>query len=154
MTNAETDLDELKALQREAAALRSEGEQTDSSAAPAEGQGSAASVEATSKEEGIAQPPQSAKRTARRRARSSGSAATSKKTSAADSQTEAESPAASAPLEEATPESASTLEDLDLNVDFNGILKDMEDAARERPVLALLAAFSLGIVVGQMFSRR
>lgn len=152
MTNAETDLDELKALQREAAALRSEGEQTDSSAAPAEGQGSAASVEATSKEEGIAQPPQSAKRTARRRARSSGSAATSKKTSAADSQTEAESPAASAPLEEATPESASTLEDL--NVDFNGILKDMEDAARERPVLALLAAFSLGIVVGQMFSRR
>ncbi|MGB5615164.1 MAG: hypothetical protein WBM67_21200 [Sedimenticolaceae bacterium] len=152
MTNAETDLDELKALQREAAELRSEGEQTDSSAAPAEGQGSAASVEATSKEEGIAQPPQSAKRTARRRARSSGSAATSKKTSAADSQTEAESPAASAPLEEATPESASTLEDL--NVDFNGILKDMEDAARERPVLALLAAFSLGIVVGQMFSRR
>ena len=152
MTNAETDLDELKALQREAAALRSEGEQTDSSAAPAEGQGSAASVEATSKEEGIAQPAQSAKRTARRRARSSGSAATSKKTSAADSQTEAESPAASAPLEEATPESASTLNDL--NVDFNGILKDMEDAARERPVLALLAAFSLGIVVGQMFSRR
>ncbi|MGB5570966.1 MAG: hypothetical protein WBM81_16875 [Sedimenticolaceae bacterium] len=152
MTNAETDLDELKALQREAAALRSEGEQTDSSAAPAEGQGSAASVEATSKEEGIAQTAQSAKRTARRRARSSGSAATSKKTSAADSQTEAESPAASAPLEEATPESASTLEDL--NVDFNGILKDMEDAARERPVLALLAAFSLGIVVGQMFSRR
>jgi len=152
MTNAETDLDELKALQREAAALRSEGEQTDSSAAPAEGQGSAASVEATSKEEGIAQPPQSAKRTARRRARSSGSAATSKKTSAAGSQTGAEPAAASAPLEEATPESASTLEDL--NVDFNGILKDMEDAARERPVLALLAAFSLGIVVGQMFSRR
>ena len=152
MTNAETDLDELKALQREAAELRSERQQTDSPAAPAEGQGSAASVEATSKEEGIAQPAQSAKRTTRRRARSTGSAASRKKTSAAGSQKGAEPAAASAPLEDAIPEPATTLDDL--NVDFNGILKDMEDAARERPVLALLAAFSLGIVVGQMFSRR
>jgi hypothetical protein len=151
MTNAETDLDELEALQREAEALRSEREQTDSTAVPAEGQGSA-SVEATSQEEGFANPTQPAKRTTRRRARSTGSAASRKKTSAADSQTEAEPPAATAPLEEATPESATTLDDL--NVDFNGILKDMEDAARERPVLALLAAFSLGIVVGQMFSRK
>ena len=152
MTNAETDLDELEALQREAAALRSERQQTDSTAAPAEGQGSAASAEATSQDEGIAKPTQPTKRTTRRRARSTGSAASRKKTSAVDSQTEAELPAARAPLEEATPESAVTLEDI--NVDFNGILKDMEDAARERPVLALLAAFSLGIVVGQMFSRK
>ncbi len=152
MTNAETDLDELEALQREAAELRSERQQTDSTAAPAESQGSAASAEATSKEEGIAKPAQPAKRTTRRRARSTGSAASRKKTSAAENQTEAEPPAATTPLEEATPESAATLEDL--NVDFNGILKDMEDAARERPVLALLAAFSLGIVVGQMFSRK
>jgi hypothetical protein len=144
MANAETDLDELEVLQREAEALRSEREQTDSTAVPAEGQGSA-SVEATSQEGGVANP-------TRRRARSTGSAASRKKTSAADSQTEAEPPAATAPLEEATPESATTLDDL--NVDFNGILKDMEDAARERPVLALLAAFSLGIVVGQMFSRK
>ena len=152
MTNSETGLDELEALQREAAELRSERQQTDSTAAPAEGQGSAASVEAPGKEEGIVKPAQPAKRTTRRRARSTGSAASRKKTGAADSRTEAEPPAATAPLEEATPESAKTLEDL--NVDFNGILKDMEDAARERPVLALLAAFSLGIVVGQMFSRR
>lgn len=152
MTNPKTDLDELEALQREAAELRSERQQADSSAAPAEGRGSAASVEAATKEEGIAKPAQPAKRTTRRRKRPAGSAASRKETSAADSQTEAEPPAATAPLEEATPESAKTLEDL--NVDFNGILKDMEDAARERPVLALLAAFSLGIVVGQMFSRR
>jgi hypothetical protein len=152
MTNAERDLDELEVLQREAAELRAERQQTDSTAAPAEGQGSAASVEATAKEEGIAKPAQPAKRTTRRRTRSTGSAASRKKTSTADSQTDAEPQAATAPLEEATPESVATLEDL--NVDFNGILKDMEDAARERPVLALLAAFSLGIVVGQMFSRR
>ena len=152
MTNSETGLDELEALQREAAELRSERQQTDSTAAPAEGQGSAASVEAASKEEGISKPAQPAKRTTRRRTRSTGSAASRNKTSAADSQTEAEPPAAAALLEEAKPESATALEDL--NVDFNGILKDMEDAARERPVLALLAAFSLGIVVGQMFSRR
>ena len=152
MTNSETGLDELEALQREAAELRSERQQTDSTAAPAEGQGSAASVEVASKEEGTAKPAQPAKRTTRRRTRSTGSAASRKNTGAADSQTEAEPPAATESLEEATPESATTLEDL--NVDFNGILKDMEDAARERPVLALLAAFSLGIVVGQMFSRR
>jgi hypothetical protein len=152
MTNAETDLDELEALQREAAELRSERQQKDSTAAPAESQGSTASAEATSQDEGIAKPAQPAKRTTRRRARSTGSAASRKNTGAADSQTEAEPPAATESLEEATPESATTLEDL--NVDFNGILKDMEDAARERPVLALLAAFSLGIVVGQMFSRR
>ena len=152
MTNSETDLDELEALKREAAELRSESQQADSSRAPAEGLGSAASVEAVTKEEGIAKPAQLAKRTTRRRARSTGSAASGKKAKAADSQTAAELFAASAPLEEAIPESATTLEDL--NVDFNGILKDMEDAARERPVLALLAAFSLGIVVGQMFSRR
>jgi hypothetical protein len=152
MTNTETDLDELEALQREAEKLRSERQQTDLTAAPAEGQGSAASPGAATKEEGIAKPARPAKRTTRRRARSTGSAASRNKASAADSQTEAEPPAATAPLEEATPESATTLEDF--NVDFNGILKDMEDAARERPVLALLAAFSLGIVVGQMFSRR
>jgi hypothetical protein len=152
MTNSETGLDELEALQREAAELRSARQQTDSTVAPAEGQGSAASVEVASKEEGTAKPAQPAKRTTRRRTRSTGSAASRNKTSAADSQTEAEPPAAAALLEEAKPESATALEDL--NVDFNGILKDMEDAARERPVLALLAAFSLGIVVGQMFSRR
>jgi hypothetical protein len=152
MTNSETDLDELEALQRESAELRSGRQQADSTAAPAEGQGSAASVEATGKEEAVAEPVQPAKRTTRRRVRPTGSAASGKKTGAAVNQKEAEPPAATAPLEEATPESGTTLEDL--NVDFNGILKDMEDAARERPVLALLAAFSLGIVVGQVFSRR
>jgi ElaB/YqjD/DUF883 family membrane-anchored ribosome-binding protein len=33
-------------------------------------------------------------------------------------------------------------------------MQEAEAAAIERPALALLAAFSLGIIVGQMFSRR
>jgi len=33
-------------------------------------------------------------------------------------------------------------------------MKEAEAAAIERPALALLAAFSLGIIVGQMFCRK
>ena len=33
-------------------------------------------------------------------------------------------------------------------------MKEAEAAARERPALAMLAAFSLGIIVGQIFSRK
>jgi len=33
-------------------------------------------------------------------------------------------------------------------------VKNMDELASERPVLTLLAAFTLGIVVGQMFSRK
>jgi len=35
-----------------------------------------------------------------------------------------------------------------------GAVKQLEDAAREHPALALLAAFTTGIVVGNLFSRR
>ena len=42
--------------------------------------------------------------------------------------------------------------------DFAGqiesVVKEMEEAANDHPALALLAAFSLGIIVGQLFSRR
>lgn len=33
-------------------------------------------------------------------------------------------------------------------------LKEMEEAARERPALALLAALGLGILIGQLMSRK
>ena len=46
MTNSETELDELKALQREAAELRSATRRKESTAELAEGQGSAASADA------------------------------------------------------------------------------------------------------------
>ena len=42
----------------------------------------------------------------------------------------------------------------DLAVQIEHVLKDMEEAATERPALALLSAFALGIIVGQLFSRR
>ncbi|MGD8556298.1 MAG: hypothetical protein PVJ14_03000 [Chromatiales bacterium] len=117
MTSTETDLDELKALQREAAVLRSQRQQKSPNAARTEGEeDGAASVEA------------------------------------AVSQPEAGPAADSESLEEVIAASAKRLEDL--NIDFNAILKDMEETARERPVLSLVAAFSLGIVIGQLFSRK
>lgn len=117
MTNSEIDLEELKALQREAAVLRSQRQQKGSTASrPVGEEDGAASVEAV------------------------------------DNQPEAEPATDSESLEEAIAKSAKKLEDL--NIDFNTILKDMEDAARERPMLTLVAAFSLGIVVGQLFSRK
>lgn len=33
-------------------------------------------------------------------------------------------------------------------------LKGLEEIARERPALALLTAFAIGVVVGQLFSRK
>jgi ElaB/YqjD/DUF883 family membrane-anchored ribosome-binding protein len=33
-------------------------------------------------------------------------------------------------------------------------LKEIEEVARERPALALLTAFAIGVVVGQLFSRK
>ena len=44
--------------------------------------------------------------------------------------------------------------DHDLAVQIESVLKNMEEAATERPALALLAAFTLGIIVGQLLSRR
>ena len=37
---------------------------------------------------------------------------------------------------------------------LGNLLEELEEAAKERPALALLAAFSLGVIVGQLFSRK
>lgn len=42
----------------------------------------------------------------------------------------------------------------DLGLDIEGALKDMEEATRERPALALLAALTIGVVIGLALSRR
>lgn len=39
-------------------------------------------------------------------------------------------------------------------MDFESVLQEMEAVAKDRPALALLVAFSVGVVVGQIFSRR
>ena len=41
-----------------------------------------------------------------------------------------------------------------LSEQIESVLEELEEAASERPVLALLAAFSMGVIVGQLFSRR
>ena len=53
---------------------------------------------------------------------------------------------------EQAPEWEKSLEDL--AADLEGAATEMERAVREYPALALLAAFTIGIVVGQLFSRR
>ena len=58
----------------------------------------------------------------------------------------------SSAAESPVPESKKTLQDLFGQIE--NLVKEMEDAASERPLLALLAAFSLGIIIGQLFSRR
>jgi hypothetical protein len=37
---------------------------------------------------------------------------------------------------------------------LGSLLEELEDAARDHPALALLATFSLGVIVGQLFSRK
>lgn len=41
-----------------------------------------------------------------------------------------------------------------LGEQFEIFLEDLEQAAKERPTLALLTAFSVGVIVGQLFSRK
>ena len=42
----------------------------------------------------------------------------------------------------------------DLTTDLERTVNEIEEAARERPALALLAAFTIGIVVGHLLARR
>ncbi|TWT81298.1 hypothetical protein CA13_27490 [Planctomycetes bacterium CA13] len=112
MTKSKNEIDELKALEREAAKRR---------------------------------PPQ-------KRSRSSA------RTPVSPSQTETATDAAIDPVpkapedvEQAT-ETEETLYELAEQIEF--VVKEMEQAARERPAIALLSAFAVGIVVGQIFARR
>jgi hypothetical protein len=112
MTKSKNEIDELKALEQEAAKRR---------------------------------PP-------RKRSRSSAT------TKAAPSQTETATGPAIEPVPK-TPEdvkqSTETEETFhELAEQIETIVKEMEQAARERPTLALLSAFAVGVVVGQIFARR
>ncbi len=56
-----------------------------------------------------------------------------------------------------TPEKEHQAENIDsgnISMNFESVLQEMEAVATERPALALLVAFSVGVVVGQIFSRR
>ncbi len=45
-------------------------------------------------------------------------------------------------------------EDYDISDQLEIYLKEIEETARERPALTLLATFAIGIIVGHLFSRR
>lgn len=51
-------------------------------------------------------------------------------------------------------EAAATSESLDISDHLEMYLKEIEEAALERPMLALLTTFTLGVIVGQLISRR
>ena len=54
-------------------------------------------------------------------------------------------------IEGAVAESERVIHDLALQLE--AVVGEMEDAARERPALALLTAFAVGVAVGKLFSR-
>lgn len=60
-------------------------------------------------------------------------------------------PATDAPL--AGTDSAQS-EQPGLGDQLGNLLEELEETARDHPALALLAAFSLGVIVGQLFSRK
>ena len=74
-------------------------------------------------------------------------------TAAAPEEGGAPEPAAEEPTAEGqAPEWMETLEDLAAHLD--SAVTDIEEATREHPALALLAAFSIGVFFGRLFSRR
>ena len=119
MTETQNDLEELKNLQREAAAGRAEREQQRSTANERD---PAVAAPATKMPKSTETPPP------------------------------AEAAAPADTLIQPATAADEAVEDFANQI--GGFVKDMEEAASERPVLALLAAFSVGVIVGQLFSRR
>ncbi len=72
---------------------------------------------------------------------------------AEDDQNDTEKQAEQGPVDEAqVPESETNVQHY--ADQLAGALKQLEDTAREHPALVLLAAFTTGVVVGNLFSRR
>ena len=60
--------------------------------------------------------------------------------------------AAAASATDATAEQENIIEGL--TEQLQSLVQDLEEAAVERPALALLAAFGIGVIVGQLLSRK
>ncbi len=125
MVNPKSDIDELKNLQREAREQRAKRKKPRPTPGKTEDQESAAAETRTAA-----------------------------KAPAADSVSEAQ--AHDVEEDSSTEEQAHETEEAiqDLAGQIETAVTKLEETASERPVLALLAAFSLGIIVGQLFSRR
>ena len=112
MSEAQNEISELMALQRETAALRSNARKADKTAKTVEE---------------VASP------------------------GAGDTDLEAES-AFDADEESGMSDLEKTMKELSDNIEK--AVQEIEDAAREQPALTALVAFTLGLAVGQLFSRR
>lgn len=92
------------------------------------------------------------KRAQRTSAREASQPATESQEPAAEGRADPEPTAGAPDAEEEAPTWEKTL--ADLAFDLEGALAEIEAATRAHPALALLAAFALGTVAGQLFSRR
>lgn len=124
MTEKGSDLEELKGLQAEAKKRRTERETERSKQVAAESELTAGATETTAPTASV----------------STGGNPTGAEVANLD------------PLTEGVESHEVTLQDFADQI--GSIVKEMEEAASERPALALLTAFSLGILVGQLFSRK
>ena len=93
------------------------------------------------------------RRAERKRTRSPHAPAAEHASGREDDQNDTEKQAEQEPVDEAqVPESETNVQHY--ADQLAGALKQFEDTAREHPALVLLAAFTTGVVVGNLFSRR
>jgi chromosome segregation ATPase len=136
MSSSQDETNELKALQQEVAELRGERKGRRS--------------KATSKAEEASQE----SKTKRRRSKATSDADQEVQTVEEQSVTEPQASAIEEQRseEEQVPELDKTIQDLVTHIE--SVTKGLQEATRENPALGLMAAFTTGIVVGYLLSRR
>lgn len=92
------------------------------------------------------------KRTRRGSARKKSETASGESSGTGEERAKAAPAARQQTSDEDAPEWEKTLEDLAIHLE--SAVSEIEDVTREHPVLALLAAFTVGVFAGQLFSRR
>jgi len=155
MTGSSSDTEELKDLQREVAELRAEREKSRATAKRA------SSAKKTGAEKSDAQKPGTQKPGAQKSGvQKPGTKQKESVTKKPAAQASADEEQAAEPMTEQAAEQADeqTL-DAEKKVQeiadqFEGVVNQLEEAARERPALALLAAFTTGVVVGYILTRK
>ena len=91
-------------------------------------------------------------RAERKRSRSTAKPAAGPKSVTVEDLNSTERPVQDSAAEKQTSEWDKPVQDLAAQIE--SAAKEIEEAARDRPALALLAAFTIGIVVGHLLSRR
>jgi len=140
MTGSNSDIEDLKDLQREGAELRAEREK-----APTTAKRTSSVKKSSAQKSGAQQPGTKQKESVTKKPAAQASA---------DEQQAAE------PMNEQAAEQAEeqTLEPekkvQEIADQFEGVAKQLEEAVRERPALAMLAAFTTGVVVGYILTRK